>query len=222
MGITDPEKGDALLIVDVQNDFLPGGALGVPHGDEIIPALNCYIDVFLQHSCPIFASRDWHPAEHCSFRDFDGISPVHCIAGTHGAAFPQSLALPPWTCILSKADSLGIDAYSAFENTGLEERLREAEVTRIFIGGLATEYCVLNTVRDALGSGFAVVLLLDAIRAIDTHRGDSEAAIAEMLALGAQPGDLDESMPVHHLHRRLPAHAQGAGGGYPYAAKKNS
>lgn len=178
---------DALLIVDVQNDFLPGGNLPVPAGDAVIPALNRYITLFARGGRPILATRDWHPAGHCSFRQQGGIWPPHCIAGSKGAELAAQLALPPTAVIVSKATTAAQDAYSGFEGTALAGRLRASGSERLFIGGLATDYCVLNTVKDALSQGFEVVLLLDAIRAVDLRAGDGRAAIAQMLEQGARP-----------------------------------
>ncbi len=178
---------DALLIVDVQNDFLPGGNLAVPAGDAVIPVLNRAITLFGWHALPVYATRDWHPADHCSFAAQGGPWPPHCVAGTPGAAFASSLALPPTAHIVSKATTAEKDAYSGFAGTDLAEQLRAQHVTRLFIGGLATDYCVLNTVRDALAQGFRVVLLLDAIRAVEVKPGDGQAAIDEMVARGAEP-----------------------------------
>ncbi|HEB99096.1 MAG TPA: nicotinamidase [Thiotrichales bacterium] len=181
-----PGRGDALLLVDVQNDFLPGGSLAVPGGDAVIAPLNHCIDRFTRAGLPIFATRDWHPPRHCSFREQGGPWPHHCIAGTPGAAFAADLRLPPDTVVIDKATTTEQDAYSGFEGTDLAARLREAGVLRLFVGGLATDYCVLNTVRDALEEGFAVMLLGDAIRAVDVQPGDGERAIAEMQSLGAR------------------------------------
>lgn len=180
-----PAPGDALVIVDVQVDFLPGGSLAVPDGQEILPAVNRYISFFSGQHCAIVATRDWHPADHCSFRARGGIWPPHCIAGTSGAAFAPGLALPAQTIVISKATTPDMEAYSGFQGTALAERLRELGVHRIFVVGLATDYCVLHTVKDAIAAGFAVVLLLDAVRAVDVQPGDGAKAIAEMKALGA-------------------------------------
>jgi len=183
----DLHPGDGLLVADVQNDFLPGGALGVPRGDEVVPVLNRYAVAFRARGLPIFASRDWHPSDHCSFREQGGIWPVHCVVGTKGAEFHPNFHLPPSTIVVSKATDPKKEAYSAFEGTTLDERLREAGVRRLFIGGLATDYCVLNTVRDAITRGYAVCLLMDGIQAVDLHPDDGRTAEEEMIRLGAVP-----------------------------------
>jgi nicotinamidase/pyrazinamidase len=180
-----PGANDALVIVDVQNDFLPGGTLAVPAGDEVIPVLNRTIDLFAHLSLPIFATRDWHPANHCSFTPQGGIWPPHCIAGSRGAEFPASLRLPDTALIQSKATTPEQDAYSGFEGTDLASLLRSRGIQRLFVGGLATDYCVLNTVLDALKQGFKVVLLEDAIRAVELRAGDGRKAIDEMVGRGA-------------------------------------
>ena len=182
---------DALLIVDVQNDFLPGGALAVGQGDVIVPAINRYVDLFRERGLSIYASRDWHPASHCSFVAQGGIWPPHCIAGTDGAAFPEALVLPDSAVVISKAVTAGEDAYSAFQGTSLANQLRMGQKRRLFIGGLATDYCVLHTVLDALKEGFEVMLLSDAIKAVDVHPGDGEAAVHTMLHNGAVPVTID-------------------------------
>lgn len=179
--------GDALVIVDAQNDFLPGGSLAVPAGDEIIPVLNEYIGRFTERSLPVVATRDWHPPGHCSFKAQGGPWPEHCVAGTAGAAFAPKLALPPSAIIVSKATTPEQDAYSGFSGTELATQLRAQGIKRLFIGGLATDYCVLNTVKDALSQDFKVELLLDAIRAVEVHAGDGQAAIDEMVHRGAEP-----------------------------------
>lgn len=192
MAKTSLRDGDALVIVDVQNDFLPGGALGVPKGDKVVPVINGYIDRFMERGLPIYATRDWHPENHCSFRPNGGVWPVHCIAGSPGAQFAPQLRLPSAAQIVSKATWPGDEAYSGFEHTDLVERLRAAKVRRLFIGGLATDYCVLNTVIDALRLGFEVRLLVDAVRAVDLLAGDGETAIKEMIEQGAKPLTLQE------------------------------
>lgn len=176
---------DALIVVDVQNDFLPGGALAVPDGDAVVPVLNVYLARFAERDLPVYATRDWHPRDHCSFRAQGGPWPPHCLADSPGAAFAPGLRLPPAAAVISKAVSAARDAYSGFEGTDLDARLRARQVRRLWIGGLATDYCVLNTVRDALRLGYATFLLADAVRAVDVQAGDGERAIAEMRRLGA-------------------------------------
>lgn len=181
------ETGDALIIVDVQNDFLHGGSLAVPEGDTVIAPLNHTMESFLAKGLPIYATRDWHPADHCSFREQGGIWPPHCVAGTAGAEFAARLNLSPGTAIISKATAADKDAYSGFEGTSLHQQLRKRGIRRLFIGGLATDYCVLNTVKDALLHQYTVFLLHDAIRAVNVHADDGQKAEQEMKRLGAIP-----------------------------------
>lgn len=176
--------GDALLVIDVQRDFLPGGALPVRGGDEIVALVNDYVQHFAGHGRPVYATRDWHPARHCSFEPA-GAWPVHCVAGTSGAAFANDLVLSPGAIVVSRAQEEDRDAHSGFAGTSLERHLRAARIHRLFVAGLATDYCVLHTVEDALALGLAVVLLLDAVRAVDLDPGDGAAAITRMRALGA-------------------------------------
>ena len=180
------QTGDALIAVDVQNDFLPGGSLAVPEGDAVVPALNRYLAAFAARALPVFATRDWHPPDHCSFKARGGIWPAHCVAETRGGGFATGLALPQSVVVISKAATPDADAYSGFGGTDLAARLRSGGVVRLFIGGLATDYCVLNTVKDALAEGFAVLLLADAIRAVDVNAGDGARAQDEMRRLGAR------------------------------------
>jgi nicotinamidase/pyrazinamidase len=187
-----PQQGDALVVVDVQNDFLPGGALGIAGGDRIIPVINRCLAGFHALGLPTFATRDWHTPDHCSFAAQGGPWPEHCVAGTHGAAFSTELELPPDTPVISKATRRDRDAYSTLEGTDLEQRLHEAGVRRIFVGGLATDYCVLNTVRDAVRLGFEAVVLTDAIRAVDVKPGDGARALEEMQQLGAVLAGADQ------------------------------
>jgi len=179
--------GDALLVADIQNDFLPGGSLGITEGDEVVPVLLRYIAKFQAQELPIFASRDWHPPHHCSFQEQGGQWPVHCVMGSSGAQPPPRFSLPPSTQIIHKATCLDKDTYSAFEGTALETSLRAAGVRRLSVGGLATDYCVLNTVKDALARGFSVFLLVDAIRAVNLRPDDGRMAEEEMIRLGARP-----------------------------------
>src|SRR5262245_15732315 len=136
------KPGDALLVVDVQNDFCPGGSLAVSKGDEVVPVLNRWIEDAGAAGVPIFASRDWHPPNHISFKARGGPWPPHCIQNTFGAAFHPDLRLPPGAELISKADSPDVDSYSAFGGTDLAERLHEAGVKRVWIGGLTQDYCV--------------------------------------------------------------------------------
>jgi len=179
------QAGDSLILVDVQNDFLPGGSLGVPGGDEIVRPLNRVIALFDRRGLPIVATRDWHPPDHCSFHAQSGPWPPHCVAESPGAAFASGLALPASATIVSKATGSDEDAYSGFGGTELDRVLRERGVRRLFVGGLATDYCVLNTVRDGLAKGYAVMLLTDAVRAVEVEAGDGARAIGEMERLGA-------------------------------------
>jgi nicotinamidase/pyrazinamidase len=183
---------DGLLIVDVQRDFLPGGSLAVRKGDAVVPVLNRYIDLAQRKGLPVIASRDWHPRKHCSFRDQGGTWPVHCVQDTPGAAFSPALTLPADTPIISKAAREEADAYSAFDGTRLADQLRKGGIRRLLIGGLTTDYCVLNTVLDALKAGFDVLLLEDAIRAVDLKPGDGERAREKMRAAGAVAVNFEE------------------------------
>ncbi len=180
-----PQKGDALLIVDVQRDFLPGGALSVKEGDKVIGPINRLISLFLKRSLPIFATRDWHPKDHTSFMEFGGIWPSHCVAESKGAAFSEDLRLPKEAIIISKGTKREKDAYSGFEGTNLYEIFKDLGVRRLFVTGLATDYCVLNTVLDALRLGFECVVIEDAIMAVDLKDGDGQRAIKRMKDKGA-------------------------------------
>lgn len=177
--------GDALIVVDVQNDFLPGGALAVTGGDAVIAPLNCLSGKFAANGLALIFSRDWHPPDHCSFSENGGTWPRHCVAGTHGAEFPGALAIPDSASIVSKATEAGEESYSALQGTGLAATLRDQGVRRVFVGGLATDYCIRATVFDLLDAGFATILLLDAVRAVDVKPGGGENAIREMSAAGA-------------------------------------
>jgi nicotinamidase/pyrazinamidase len=185
------DEGTALLIVDVQRDFLPGGSLAVPRGDEVVPVLNRYTGIARRKGMPVLASRDWHPGRHCSFREQGGPWPPHCIAGSSGAEFAPGLELPTDSVIVSKATRADTDAYSAFAGTGLARRLRALGVKRLLIGGLATDYCVLNTVLDARREGFEVLLLQDAVRAVEVKPGDGERAVRAMEEAGARAVTVD-------------------------------
>ncbi len=177
------DKNSALIVVDVQKDFCPGGNLPVQHGDEIVPVLNKYIQKFEETGAYIYATRDWHPSNHVSFKSQSGPWPSHCVQNTEGAEFHKDLLLPIGTVIISKADSLK-ETYSGFDETNLEEDLKRKNIRRVFVGGLATDYCVLNTVLDALRLGFETFLLTDAIKGVNVRPIDSEKAIKVMKSKG--------------------------------------
>lgn len=183
-------KGDALIAVDVQRDFLPDGSLAVPDGHEVVPVLNDYISLFRLEGLPVVATRDWHPRDHCSFDAQGGTWPPHCVQDSDGAAFADDLELPEDVIVISKGTSKDSDAYSGFDGTDLEAYLRQRGVERLFIGGLATDYCVLATVTDGLGAGFDVVLLRDAVRAVGVQSTDEAEALAAMRDAGAQSIEL--------------------------------
>jgi len=185
-------KKDALIIVDVQKDFLHGGSLPVPSGDEVIPILNDYISLFKTAKAKVFATRDWHPANHVSFKEFGGLWPPHCVQETEGAEFHPDLKLPENVTVISKAMDPKRESYSGFDGTPLAEELRKGEVSRIFVGGLATDYCVKNTVLDGIAAGFDVVLLSDAIRGINLKADDSENAVSAMRTEGAKIATLED------------------------------
>ncbi|MCM8812642.1 MAG: isochorismatase family protein [Candidatus Omnitrophica bacterium] len=187
----------ALIIVDVQNDFGPGGALPVPSGDEIVPVLNQYIRYAAGRHWLIVASRDWHPEKTHHFREFGGQWPRHCVHDTPGACFHPQLALPAETVIVSKGMNPDLDSCSAFHGmderrTSLQDILVRAGVKIVYVGGLAAEYCVRATVLDAVERGFAVKLLVDAIRGVNRKPADAEAAQREMLRYGAQATTVTE------------------------------
>jgi nicotinamidase/pyrazinamidase len=194
---------DALLVVDIQNDFLPGGPLGVPDGDKVIPVVNRLMECFPL----ILATQDWHPANHGSFAanhrnrrpgeviDLHGLAqvlwPVHCVQGSPGADFSAQLRSERFSKVFRKGIDPEIDSYSSFfdnrrrRSTGLVEYLRDHEVNQLFICGLATDYCVKFSALDSISSGFRTCVIEDACRGIDLNPGDSATAIAEMRKAGA-------------------------------------
>ena len=181
--MTTPKR--ALIVVDVQNDFCPGGTLAVPHGDEVVGPLNQVIDEFLKRGDPVYKSRDWHPPTTKHFKAYGGVWPVHCVQNTKGAEFHPALRNDPRINVISKG--LGdTDCYSAFDETDLLAQLRQQNVQEVVVGGLATDYCVKSTVIDALKNGFRVKALTDAMRAVDVQPGDGARAIEEMRDAGAE------------------------------------
>lgn len=180
----------ALLIVDVQNDFCPGGALAVPEGDRVVPVLRRLAERFAAAGLPVYASRDWHPPVTRHFAAHGGPWPVHCVQDTPGARLHPELRLPPSAAIVTKGTSSEDHGYSAFEGEvagrgSLADDLRARGVTHLYVGGLATDYCVRASVLDALKSGLPVTVVTDAVRAVDLRPGDGDRALAEMAAAGA-------------------------------------
>jgi len=185
------KKKSALLIVDVQNDFCPNGTLAVPEGDAIIPVLNKYIKIFSSGTLPVFASRDWHPKKTTHFKEFGGPWPAHCVQESHGARFHPVLRLPESAIILSKGMDPEADSYSAFQAVDAQgnefaDLLKTFSIKELFVGGLATDYCVRWTVLDALKFGLRVTLLMDAIKGVNLREKDSQTAVEEMVRLGAK------------------------------------
>ena len=175
----------ALIVVDVQNDFCPGGALPVPGGGKVVPVLNRYIRKFIDAGLPVYLTRDWHPGDHLSFKPQGGIWPMHCVQETEGGRFHPELSIPSTAVVISKGTDPGKEAYSGFQGTDLTHQLKQRQVGRLFVGGLATDYCVKGTVLDAIREGFEVVFLSDASMGVDVNAGDSERAVEEMLRAGA-------------------------------------
>jgi nicotinamidase-related amidase len=173
---------EALLIVDFQNDFTPGGALGVDGGDAIAERLN-ELAADPRYAL-VIATRDWHPVDHGSFTEQGGIWPVHCVQGSRGAELHEALDQARLDVIVDKGQDAGTDGYSGFDGTGLESLLRSRGVDRITVAGLATDYCVKNTALDALRLGFDVIVASDAVRPVDVSPGDGERALAEVRAAG--------------------------------------
>ncbi len=176
---------DAVIAVDPQIDFCPGGALPVPEGDEVIPVLNLWIDRAGELGATVVISRDWHPQDHCSFESQGGTWPVHCVQNTRGAAYHPELHVPAGAIHVSKAADPARESLSDFTGSGLGASLRRKGVKRIWVGGLALDYCVRATVLEALAEGFEVHLLLPATRAVNVNAGDGEQAIEEMRVAGA-------------------------------------
>ena len=173
---------DALIVVDVQNDFMPWGKLPVPNGDSVIEPINRYVKLFSSKKLPIFATRDWHPESHVSFNVNGGPWPVHCVQWSEGAQFAKGLELPQDVFIINKGDRPELEAYSGFQGTVLNELLKERGVKRIFICGVATEFCVKNTCIGALNLGYTVFLLEDAVKGLKKETSDE--AVKELLQRG--------------------------------------
>jgi nicotinamidase/pyrazinamidase len=184
----------ALLVVDVQKDFCPGGTLAVPGGDRVVPVLNQYIEEAIAKGWVVYASRDWHPPVTRHFQPYGGEWPPHCVEHTEGASFHPDLRLPPSTIVISKGQDPENPGYSAFQGYTPEGRplladLQERQIEQLYVGGLATDYCVKHSVIDALRNGFRVTVLADAIAGVEVQPGDSSRAIDEMRHAGADLTD---------------------------------
>lgn len=174
------KPGDALLLVDVQNDFCPDGALPVPDGGKVVPILNQWVAAAQDAGVGIYASRDWHPLDHVSFETQGGPWPVHCVQDTRGAAFHRDLMLPEGAIVVTKGTRFDQDQYSAFDQTGFAEELRRKDVSRLWIGGLAEDVCVRATALDARRHGFDVRVILEGTRAISAEsKQKTEAELVE-------------------------------------------
>jgi nicotinamidase/pyrazinamidase len=186
--MADPEHdlrpGDALMLVDVQIDFCPGGALPIRRGDEVVPVLNRWVAAASAAGVPVYASRDWHPLHHLSFVESGGQWPVHCVQDSDGARFHPELELPDGTIVVTKGVRFDRDQYSAFDETGLATDLRKKNVQRLWVGGLAQDVCVRATVLDAVREGFETIVIADGTHPVTREGG--EAAAGEMRRAGAR------------------------------------
>lgn len=195
------ERDAALLIVDLQNDFCPDGALPVPAGDRIVEPLNAAAGRFAAAGLPVLASRDWHPPETKHFKEYGGEWNPHCVQGSAGAAFHPGLRLPEGTVVISKGADPERDSYSAFEAVTDDGRpllalLESVGVRHIYVGGLATDYCVRFTVLDALAAGFEVTVLTDSVAGVNVNPGDSARALEEMERAGAIFSTVEELLAL--------------------------
>lgn len=176
----------ALIVVDVQRDFCPGGALAVADGDKIIPAVNELVRAFERAGLPVFFTRDWHPRNHISFKAYGGVWPPHCVQNTPGASFHPLLEVPSGAEVIDKGTLRTDDTYSNFQGTDLAQRLRSLQVERIYVVGLATDYCVKNTVIDGVGEGFETYVITDCVKGVNLRRTDSATALRTMVSRGAR------------------------------------
>jgi nicotinamidase/pyrazinamidase len=191
-------EATALLIVDVQNDFCPGGALPVEKGDRVVPVLNEYARRVAGAGGRVYLSRDWHPPHTRHFTAGGGPWPPHCVHGTEGAEFHPGLAPTAGFTVITKGDNALDDGYSAFDGhdangVSLAASLDAHGITRLLVGGLATDYCVRASVLDAVKQGVDAILLLDAVRGIDVEDGDVARALDEMLRAGATTATLESA-----------------------------
>ncbi len=185
-------SNDALIVVDVQNDFCPGGTAAVEDGDAVARKMSDVALNFRSRDGRVFATQDWHPTDHRSFADNGGIWPTHCVRGSQGAEFHKDLKLPIGSSIVRKGEDVEGDAYSGFDGTSLESHLERLSVRRVFVGGLSTEYAVQHTVYDALQKGYSAFVITDAISAVNANPDDDQRALDSMLASGAKPITTDE------------------------------
>jgi nicotinamidase/pyrazinamidase len=181
-------ESDALLVVDVQNDFCAGGALAVPGGDDVVEVINWLMPTFTN----ILATQDFHPPGHSSFTQAGGPWPVHCVQGTKGAEFHPGLDTSKISHVVQKGTDPKTDGYSGFAGTDLAQRLRDLGTKRVVVTGLATDYCVRATAIEAIENGFEAVVVTDAIAAVDAQEGDGDRALDEMRAAGAALISSDE------------------------------
>jgi len=175
----------ALVVIDVQRDFCPGGSLAVKRGDAVVPRINRVTNAFEKAGFPVFFTRDWHPPDHCSFWSQGGPWPPHCVMETLGAEFHPDLKVPPRSTVVSKASKRDSDAYSAFQGTDLAEQLKRGGVDEVFLGGLATDYCVKESCFDAIANGFITVVMTDCVKGVNLRRSDSTRALHAMASRGA-------------------------------------
>jgi nicotinamidase/pyrazinamidase len=180
------ETKKALIVVDVQNDFCTGGSLAVAHGDEVVAPLNKLMKEFLDRGEPVFKTRDWHPEKTKHFTAYGGTWPVHCVQNTAGADFHPELLDDQRVKIISKGFDESADGYSGFDGTNLGQQLRDSGIEEVWVGGLATDYCVKETVLSARREGFKVKALADAMRPVNMKPDDGRKALEEMSAAGAE------------------------------------
>ncbi len=185
---------DALIVVDVQNDFCPGGSLGVRGGDAVARKMGETARMFAERGGKVFATQDWHPAGHLSFAAQGGQWPDHCVQGSHGAEFHAELELPEGAHVIKKGASLDKDAYSGFIDSDLDAQLKASGITRVYVGGLTTDYCVVNTVVDALANGYETYVLTDAVAAVNVEPGDGDRALHLMELNGAVLTTTEEAL----------------------------
>ena len=196
----------ALLLIDLQNDFFSGGRLAVPNAEQIVTPICLLLSAAIKANLPIFASRDWHPKDSVQFTENGGPWPTHCVAGSHGAQFYKSLRLPENSVVINKGVSSNSHGYSAFETSAedghcLADELSLRGTRSIYVAGLATDYCVLHTVLDAMRLSFHAVLVTDASAAVENTEGDSEKALAQMRTAGAR---FENSRQVLGQFARIP------------------